>query len=230
MKYKHLFFDLDHTLWDFDRNSAESIAEIYETHRLRDRGVVSADVFSEAFIRINRKLWADYDRDLIAHEYIREQRFPLVLNALGVTDTAGCAELNTDYLRLLPQKAHLTESAREILDHLKGRYRMHIITNGFAEIQAVKMASADIAHYFDHVVTTQSANAKKPDPRIFEYALQASGAAVRESLMLGDNYEADILGANAVGLDTVFYDPNKERVLSPATYTIRHWRELKTIL
>ena len=111
MKYKHLFFDLDHTLWDFDRNSAESIAEIYETHRLRDRGVVSADVFSEAFIRINRKLWADYDRDLIAHEYIREQRFPLVLNALGVTDTAGCAELNTDYLRLLPQKAHLKESA-----------------------------------------------------------------------------------------------------------------------
>ena len=228
--YKHLFFDLDHTLWDFDRNSAESIAEIYTTHRLADRGVRSAAAFSEAFIRINRKLWADYDRNLIAQEYIREQRFPLVFHALGVTDVAGCAELNTDYLRLLPSKAHLTESAREILDYLHGRYRMHIITNGFAEIQAVKMASADIARYFDHVVTTQSANAKKPDPRIFEYALDVSGADVHESLMLGDNYEADILGANAVGLDTVFYNPGHERVLSPATYTIQHWRELKTIL
>ena len=228
--YKHLFFDLDHTLWDFDRNSAESIAEIYETHRLQDRGVVSADVFSEAFIRINRKLWADYDRNLIAHEYIREHRFPLVFNALGVADRAGCAELNTDYLRLLPQKAHLTESAREILDHLKGRYQMHIITNGFAEIQAVKMASADIAHYFGHVVTTQSANAKKPDPRIFEYALQASGAHMPESLMLGDNYEADIVGATVVGLDTVFYNPGRELVPVAATYTIQHWRELKTIL
>ncbi|MBO0932975.1 YjjG family noncanonical pyrimidine nucleotidase [Fibrella aquatilis] len=228
--YKHLFFDLDHTLWDFDRNSAESIAEIYATHRLADRGIPSAAAFSEAFIRINRKLWADYDRNLVAHDYIREHRFPLVLNALGLTDTAGCAELNTDYLRLLPSKAHLTESAREILDHLHGRYRMHIITNGFAEIQAVKMASADIAHYFEHVVTTQSADAKKPDPRIFEYALEASGAAVPESLMLGDNYEADILGAQAVGLDTVFYNPSNEQVAQPATYTIQHWRELKAIL
>ncbi|MBO0939992.1 YjjG family noncanonical pyrimidine nucleotidase [Fibrella sp. HMF5335] len=228
--YKHLFFDLDHTLWDFDRNSAESIAEIYDTHRLADRGVPSAEAFSEAFIRINRKLWADYDRNLVAHEYIREHRFPLVLGALGINDTAGCAELNTDYLRLLPRKAHLTNSAREILEHLHGRYRMHIITNGFAEIQAVKMASADIAHYFELVVTTQSADAKKPDPRIFEYALQASGATVPESLMLGDNYEADIQGAKAVGLDTVFYNPNNEQVAEPATYTIQHWQELKAIL
>jgi YjjG family noncanonical pyrimidine nucleotidase len=228
--YRHLFFDLDHTLWDFDRNSAESIAELYDTHRLADRGVPSADAFAEQFIIINKQLWADYDRDLIAHEYIREHRFPLVMNALGLTDTTGCAELNTDYLRLLPRKAHLTDAARDILEYLHGRYRMHIITNGFAEIQAVKMASADIAHFFEHVVTTTAADAKKPDPRIFEYALTVSGATVSESLMLGDNYEADILGAKAVGLDTVFYNPKGEVVADPASFDIRHWHELKEIL
>jgi YjjG family noncanonical pyrimidine nucleotidase len=228
--YRHLFFDLDHTLWDFDRNSAESIAEVYETHRLANRGVSSADVFAEEFIRINRQLWIDYDRNLITHDYIRQHRFPLVLEALGINDTAGCAELNTDYLRLLPQKAHLTEAARDILEYLHGRYRMHIITNGFAEIQAVKMASADIAHFFEHVVTTTAAEAKKPDPHIFQYALRVSGAGVGESLMLGDNYEADVLGAKAVGLDTVFYNIKGEAVADPATYDIRHWNELKAIL
>lgn len=228
--YKHLFFDLDHTLWDFDRNSAESIAEIYSTYHLSDLGVPSADVFAEQFIIINRKLWREYDLDLIGHEYIREHRFPLVMKALGIEDTSSCADMNTEYLRLLPRKAHLTDSAREILDYLQGRYRMHIITNGFADIQAVKMASAEIAHYFEEVVTTQSADAKKPNPRIFDFALQASGAAVSESLMLGDNYEADILGAKAVGLDTVFYNPKGDLVDDPATHDIRHWRELMAIL
>lgn len=228
--YKHLFFDLDHTLWDFDRNSAESIAEIYATYRLADLGVSSADAFAEQFITINRKLWRDYDLDLIGHEYIRAHRFPLVLNALGIDDISSCAAMNTEYLRLLPRKAHLTDSAREILEHLHGRYRMHIITNGFADIQGVKMASAEIDHFFEEVITTQSADAKKPNPRIFEFALQASGAAVADSLMLGDNYEADILGAKAVGLDTVFYNPKGEVVDDPATYDIRHWRELMTIL
>ena len=228
--YQHLFFDLDHTLWDFDRNSAESIDDLYTSFRLGDRGVPSSAKFAEQFIAINRQLWRDYDRDQISHEYIREHRFPLVFRALGVDDTGCCADLNAEYLRMLPQKAHLTDSAREILDYLHGRYQMHIITNGFAEIQAVKMASADIAHFFGEVITTQSADAKKPNPRIFEYALQATGATIGGSLMLGDNYEADILGAKAVGLDTVFYNPLGQVVDDPATYDIRHWRELMAIL
>ncbi|MEZ0541557.1 YjjG family noncanonical pyrimidine nucleotidase [Fibrella arboris] len=228
--YRHLFFDLDHTLWDFDRNSAECIAEMYDTHKLAEVGLSSVEAFAETFITVNRQLWRDYDLDLIDHEYIRQHRFPMVFRALGVADTTQCASLNTDYLRLLPKKAHLTESALDILNHLHGRYRMHIITNGFAEIQAVKMAAAEIAHFFDEIVTTQSADAKKPNPRIFEFALQATGASKTDSLMVGDNYEADILGAKAVGLDTVFYNPKGETVADPATYDIRHWHELMAIL
>lgn len=230
MQYRHLFFDLDHTLWDFDRNSAESIAELYDTYRLADVGVASAAEFSRHFVAINRQLWADYDRNVVTHEYIRQHRFPMVFGSLGVDERAVDADLNAEYLRLLPRKPHLLESARDVLDYLKDRYVMHIITNGFAEIQAVKMDSAEIAHYFTHVITSENANAKKPEPAVFQYALAISGATVGESLMIGDNYEADIRGAQGVGMDTVFYNTAGAVVPNPPTYDIRHWRELMAIL
>ena len=228
--YKHLFFDLDHTLWDFDRNSAECIAELFDTHRLADLGIASAEDFSQHFIAINRKLWADYDKNLIEHSYIRQHRFPMVFRSLGVDESDIKADLNAEYLRLLPRKPHLLESAREMLDHLRGRYTMHIITNGFAEIQAVKMDSAEIAHYFTHVVTSENANAKKPDPLVFQYAMNISGTTASESLMIGDNYEADILGAKSAGMDTVFYNPQATLVNDNPTYDIRHWNDLIAIL
>ncbi|GAB3712431.1 YjjG family noncanonical pyrimidine nucleotidase [Spirosoma flavus] len=230
MKYRHLFFDLDHTLWDFDRNSAECLVELFDTFRLGELGINSADEFSRHFIAINRKLWADYDKNLIEHTYIRKHRFPLVFQALGIDESAVQADLNVEYLKLLPCKAHLLESAREILDYLHGRYVMHIITNGFAEIQAAKMASSEITHYFTHVITSENANAKKPDPLVFQYAMEISGTNVSESLMIGDNYEADILGAKSVGLDTVFYNPQGQIVDDKPTYDIRHWNELLSIL
>ena len=228
--YKHLFFDLDHTLWDFDRNSAECIAELFDMHRLADVGIASAEEFSQHFIAINRKLWADYDKNLIEHSYIRQYRFPMVFRSLGIDESTVKADLNAEYLRLLPRKPHLLESAREILDHLRGRYTMHIITNGFAEIQAVKMDSAEIAHYFTNVITSENANAKKPDPLVFQYAIDISGTTASESLMIGDNYEADILGAKSAGIDTVFYNPQGSIVSDKPTYDIRHWTDLIAIL
>lgn len=228
--YKHLFFDLDHTLWDFDRNSAESLTELFETFKLAELGIPSSEEFSRHFITINKKLWADFDRNLIEHTYIRQHRFPLVFQSLGVDESAVHADLNAEYLRLLPRKAHLLESAREILDYLKGRYTMHIITNGFAEIQAIKLDSSEIAHYFTHVITSETANAKKPNPLVFQYAMEISGTSTTESIMIGDNYEADILGAKGVGLDTIFYNPQGILVDDQPTYDIRHWKELMAIL
>ena len=228
--YKHLFFDLDHTLWDFDRNSAECLSELFDTFRLADAGIASSEEFSRHFIAINRQLWADYDKNLVEHTYIRQHRFPLVFRALGIDESAVKADLNSEYLRLLPRKPHLLESAREVLEHLRGRYTMHIITNGFAEIQAVKMDSAEIAHYFTNVITSENAQAKKPDPLVFEYAMTISGTTASESLMIGDNYEADILGAKRVGMDTVFYNIPGMVVDDKPTYDIRHWKELMAIL
>ena len=230
MKYKHIFFDLDHTLWDFDRNSSECIAELFDTFRLADAGCLSADEFSRHFIDINKKLWSDYDKNLIEHGYIREHRFPMVLKALGIDSSLITADLNAEYLKLLPGKSHLLESARDILDHLHGRYTLHIITNGFSEIQGLKMDSAGISHYFTHIVTSENANAKKPDPLVFQYAMGLSGTTAAESLMIGDNYEADIMGAKSVALDTVFYNPLGVEVADKPTYDIRHWNELMAVL
>ncbi|WP_461096820.1 YjjG family noncanonical pyrimidine nucleotidase [Spirosoma luteolum] len=228
--YKHLFFDLDHTLWDFDRNSAESITELYHTFRLADRGVATPDDFSGHFVRINRALWDDYDRNLITHGYIRENRFPMVFDALGVDGNDIHVAMNDEYLRLLPRKTHLLESARDVLDYLHGRYPMHIITNGFADIQAIKLESAGIAHYFGEVITNGVVNAKKPDPAIFRYALDLCGAEAADSLMIGDNYEADIMGGKGAGLDTLFYNPGGLPTPVAPTYTISHWTELMAIL
>ena len=148
----------------------------------------------------------------------------------AIDETTVKHDLNAEYLRILPQKPHLLPSAKELLDHLKDRYTLHIITNGFAEIQSIKMNSAEIAHYFTIVVTSENANAKKPDPLVFKYALSAAGASESESLMIGDNYQADILGAKSVGMDTVFYNPAGLLVDDAPTYDIRHWKELLAIL
>jgi len=229
--YHHLFFDLDHTLWDFDRNSRESIFELYEAYGLAERGIASAEEFNRHFITINKRLWSDFDNNRLTHAEIRQRRFPLVLEALGCADHSICDDLNEAYLQRLPRKAHLIESALEVLDHLRGRYRMHIITNGFDEIQTLKMQSAGLTDYFEHVITNNKANAKKPDPRIFAFACQATGAPLEGSLMIGDNYEADVRGAQNAGMDVVYYNPDQLTFEGPApTYEIGHLKELLAIL
>ena len=229
--YKHLFFDLDHTLWDFDRNSTESLTELYETFQLANLGVTSTEAFNQHFYTINRQLWSDFDNNRLSHTDIRQKRFQMVMDALGVADYSVCDAMNEEYLRLLPRKAHLMESALEVLEHVKDRYTLHIITNGFDEIQALKMASSGLTDYFDQIITNQKADAKKPDPRIFEFALKVSGASVEESLMIGDNYEADVLGALGVGMDVVYYNPAGLPVGDQApTHEIQHLKELIAIL
>ncbi|MGA0557322.1 YjjG family noncanonical pyrimidine nucleotidase [Larkinella sp. VNQ87] len=229
--YKHLFFDLDHTLWDFDRNSMESICELYERFRLVELGIESAEVFNHHFITINRQLWSDYDNNRLSHSDIRYKRFRMVMEAIGVLDHSVCDEMNEAYLQLLPRKSHLMESAVEVLDYLKDRYVLHIITNGFDEIQALKMASSGLTDYFHHVITNNKAEAKKPDPRIFEFALNVSGASVQGSLMIGDNYDADVRGAQNAGMDVVYYNVANLPIDGPApTYEIRHLKELIAIL
>ncbi|RCR70281.1 YjjG family noncanonical pyrimidine nucleotidase [Larkinella punicea] len=229
--YKHLFFDLDHTLWDFDRNSTESIFELYETFRLSEAGIASADEFNRHFIAINNQLWSDFYNNRLTHTDIRKYRFRMVMDAVGVSDHSVCDQMNEAYLQLLPRKPHLMESAADVLDYLKERYQLHVITNGFDEIQALKMASSGLTDYFQHIVTIQKAEAKKPEPRIFEFALNVSGASLGESLMIGDNYEADVCGALNAGMDVVYYNTASLPIEGVApTYEIQHLKELMAIL
>jgi putative hydrolase of the HAD superfamily len=175
--YSYLFFDLDHTLWDFERNSAESLTELYEAFDLQQY-ITSPEAFAETFSRVNLKLWDDFDRGRIPHAYIREHRFRMVLEALGVLPLPFMDDMGEAYLRLLPQKTHLLDGALDLLHYLAQKdYELHIISNGFDHIQARKMQSSGIESFFKEVITNEKAGAKKPDPKIFDYALQSAGAA-----------------------------------------------------
>ena len=231
MAYKHIFFDLDHTLWDFERNSHETLTELYERFGMLSFGVESLPSFLQNFTEINKNLWNEFDHGRIAHAYIRENRFRLVFESLGLTKLPiADQELGEEYLRLLPQKAHLLDGAREILDYAAAKYKLHIITNGFDWIQARKMASSGIDHYFEHVVTNERANAKKPDPQIFAYALGAANAQKNESIMIGDNWEADVMGAQRFGINAVYYNPEGRVFDQKPTHDIQHLLALKDIV
>ncbi|TAE16749.1 MAG: noncanonical pyrimidine nucleotidase, YjjG family [Bacteroidetes bacterium] len=231
--YRHLLFDLDHTLWDFDRNSNETLTEMH-THFGMGAEVDLQD-FIRTFVKVNVSLWEKHNANVIDQHTLRTTRFPLVFEALGVPMPISGEDLSAMYLDLMPRKPHVLPYALELLEYLKPKYTLHIITNGFPEIQDIKLASSNITHYFDLVVTSAVAGYKKPSKEVFDYTLQAIQASPAECLMIGDNWEADIIGGRNAGIDQVYFCPDLPTVL-PApdahtkTYHIKSLQELMTIL
>ena len=231
LKYKHLFFDLDHTLWDFERSSSESLTEVYHTFKIAELGAGPLDTFISTYLRINYQLWRELERNEIPHGHIREHRFRLVMEELGVQTPTNYAPMEETYIELLPTKSYLMEGALDVLDYVQAKgYTLHIVTNGFDVVQGKKMQSSGIYDYFTHLITNEKAQSRKPDRRIFEYALACADAGCDECLMIGDNWEADILGAKRFGLDTVYYNPEGSSFDEAPTHDIRHLRELLDIL
>ncbi len=231
--YKHLFFDLDHTIWDFDRNSNETLAEMHVLFGMA--GKVDLAHFMDTFVKVNVALWEKHNANEIDQQTLRLTRFPLVFEAMGVAMPATSEELSEVYLDLMPRKSHIFPYAIEALEYLKQRYQMHIITNGFPEIQTVKLASAGITDYFDKVVTSAVAGCKKPSRGVFDYTMRLVDALPADCLMIGDNWQADIMGARGAGIDQVYFAPDLACPL-PApdahtrTYHISSLRELMDIL
>ena len=231
MKYKHLFFDLDHTLWDFERNSSESLEEIFHNLSLMQHGVTSKTTFIQSFLKINTKLWEAFDQGTLHHSFIRENRFRMVFTDLGLECPPNHVEIGEIYLNSLPTKKYLLEGALDVLNYARSAgYIMHIVTNGFNEIQAKKIASSGISHFFNNVITFDTANARKPDPEIFAFALRIANALKEESIMIGDNWIADIMGAKQFGIDTVYYNPAGLIFDEKPTYDIKRLEELINIL
>lgn len=228
--YSCLLFDLDHTLWDYETNAEETLKDLFVRFKLEERGVTSFRYFVETFRRINRDLWDRYDRGLIGQETIRTERFDRVFRDTGIEDSRSALEFSKFYLQELPQKKNLLPEARETLEYLHPRYPITVVTNGFDEIQSAKIASAGIGHYFRHVVTSQRAGNKKPSRRIFEFALEQTGHAPEQAVMVGDNLQTDIAGAAAAGIDTVFYNPGQTIHSVPVTYEIKSLKELRLML
>ncbi len=230
MKYKHLFFDLDHTLWDFEKNSRECLEDIYQTFGLIEL-VNDFEIFYREFSKINRHYWSLLETNVITHEELRRRRFRDTLNNLGANaDEDLGLQINEHFLGILPNKAHLIEGAVEVLEYLLPHYQLHIISNGWQEVQVNKMKSSEIHHYFGEIITNEVAGSRKPNIEIFQYALKTTNAILSESLMIGDNYEADILGAMNIQMDTVFYNPEKQPIELKPTFEIERLSELKSIL
>ncbi|HAA14231.1 MAG TPA: noncanonical pyrimidine nucleotidase, YjjG family [Cytophagales bacterium] len=231
MAYQHLFFDLDHTLWDFDRNSTETLRELYSEFDFEGRYQFSEDRFLNTFLEVNHALWMDYNHGRIDRNHIRTRRFDLVLDALDASATDRPADLGEVYLARCPLKPHTLPHTHDVLDYLQAKgYALHIITNGFSDVQDKKLKAAGLDHYFDVVVTSETNGHKKPSPEIFYFALQSAKADLDNSLMIGDNLETDIAGAQAIAMDQVFFNPRKHYHPHRPTFEISSLDEMKTFL
>jgi len=231
MAYKDLFFDLDHTLWDFETNSKETIQELYTTHRLADLGIVDFDGFYSTYSAHNHRLWDRYTKGFIKQEELRWKRVYLSLLDFKVANEPLAKEMSQAYLEILPNKKHLFPYTIEILDYLKQKeYKMHLITNGFESVQFKKIKNSGLKDFFTEVITSEASNSLKPQKEIFEYALKNANASVEKSIMIGDNESADIQGGINIGMDTIFVNHIQVVPTIPATYTITHLKELENIL
>ncbi|MEN9319283.1 MAG: hypothetical protein RLZZ309_270 [Bacteroidota bacterium] len=231
MAYKDLFFDLDHTLWDFETNSKETIQELYNTHHLADLGIVDFDGFYSTYSAHNHRLWDRYTKGYIKQEELRWKRVYLSLLDFKVANEPLAKQMSQSYLEILPNKKHLFPYTIEILEYLKQKdYKMHLITNGFESVQFKKIKNSGLQDYFIEVITSEASNSLKPQKEIFEYALKNANASVEKSIMIGDNESADIQGGINIGMDTIFVNHIQVVPTVPATYTITHLKELENIL
>ncbi len=229
-KYKHIFFDLDMTLWDFETNAREAYVDIFRKHELKQRGIENLDVFLESYFVHNDRLWEQYRKGDLDKKVLRSLRFELTLRDFGIHDKQLSEAIGLDYITISPQKTNLFPNVHQTLQYLYDKYPMSIITNGFEEVQFTKLANSKLDQYFAHVITSEAAGCKKPDAGIFEYALAKAGIEAGESLMIGDDQEVDVLGAENAGIDGVFFNPKKLDINGSIKYQIYNLIELQNLL
>jgi putative hydrolase of the HAD superfamily len=229
--YRYLFFDLDHTLWDFTANSEATLQELYQSHDLARLGNFCADTFCKTFETINYELWELNERGKLSKDELRRERFMRVFRQLGVPAQETIASaLDQAYLQQCPAKPGLLPYAREVLEHVHARYPLYILTNGFRDVQDIKLRAANISQYFSGVYTAEEAGSAKPNGSFFEYVLRQTGARREDCLMIGDNLKADIIGAASAGIDSIYYNPFKRRYHVPVQQEIHCLSELLRLL
>lgn len=211
MKYTHLFFDLDNTLWDFNANSYDALHTALGKMDLLSK-IGEYDRYFSIYHQVNERLWALYRENKITKNILRGLRFEESLE-LNDTPMPGIGDtMNEAYLAEMPKQLKLVPGALELLDHLHHKYRMAIITNGFREVQVDKLSQSGLEKYFDKMFISEEVGAQKPHRKIFEHAVKSMNAPKRKSLMIGDSWEADIIGAREFGIDQVYYCPDPEKL------------------
>lgn len=228
-KYEHLFFDLDHTLWDFDKNSRYTLQRLYKEYQLQNKGIDDFDTFFTKYNAHNDKLWDKFRKGQIKRDDLRWKRLWLALLDYQIGDTALAHEMSAAYMEILPIQKELTPYAQEVLEYCKDKYQIHIITNGFHATQKLKLQYSGISGYFSEIISSEGSNSMKPRPEIYEYALKATGATSDNCIMIGDALEVDIKGAANAGWDQIYYNPHKITHEEQPTYEIASLEELLAI-
>ncbi|MDE1192544.1 MAG: YjjG family noncanonical pyrimidine nucleotidase [Arachidicoccus sp.] len=230
-KYNHLFFDLDHTIWDFETNAKEAMCQSFRENNLFNKGIPDYELFYEKYSEHNHRLWDRYSKGFIKQDELKWKRIWLALLDFKIADEHLAKKMSGEFLSILPQQKKVFPYTYEILNYLKNKkYRLHLITNGFNEIQYNKLRNADLTDFFEEVITSEVSGSLKPDKEIFSFALKKTNASVEESIMIGDNIEADIKGAQNFGMDTIFVNHiHMDASNITPTFEIRHLKELENI-
>lgn len=229
-KYQHIYFDLDHTLWDFDKNAKTTLTEIYSVFELDKKVDAVFDDFYQKYLFHNQVLWERYHKGFINAEDLKWKRMWRTLLEYKIADESLAKDISGKFLEILPTQKEVFPHTFEILDYLtQKKYRLHLITNGFERTQWSKLRNSGLDKYFEHVITSEGSNSVKPNKEIFEFALHKAGAALSESIMIGDNLDADIQGAMNAGMDSIFVNHINATTEIKPTYIVTHLRELEDI-
>ncbi len=231
MKIQHIFFDLDNTLWDHRKNAYLTIKDLFEKEEISLKFNIDFEEFHSAYHDINERLWEQIRDGEIDKDYLRKHRFYDTFNRFGVDNLKLSMYFEEHFLDKILNHNHLVEGAEYILEYLKNKnYKLHIISNGFQEVTERKCILSEIDHYFQTITSADSVGVRKPNPEIFEYSLSLANASKNESILIGDDWIADIKGAQNFGIDVIFFDVLKENKSSENLKTIQHLLQIKEYL
>jgi len=231
MKIQHIFFDLDNTLWDHRRNAYLTIKDLFDKEEITLKYNIDFEEFHSVYHEINERLWEQIRDGEIDKEYLRKHRFYDTFNRFGIDDLELSMFFEEHFLDKILNYNHLVESTQYILDYLKSKdYTLHIISNGFQEVTERKCILSGIDHYFQTITSADSVGVRKPNPAIFEYSLGIAKAKKEESILIGDDWIADVIGAQQFGMDVIFFDVLNENKEVENLKVIKHLLQIKDYL
>lgn len=229
-KYQHIFFDLDNTLWDFDRSSVMAFDKIYEIFHLINYNIPSAAHFHHTYFEYNNKLWELYRQEKISKDFLKEERFRLPLKDYGIYDEKLAHDLGESYTDFAARMVALVPNTMEILSYLKEKnYNIHLITNGFLEVQSIKMQASGLDKYIDMTFVSEVVGFKKPDHRIFYHAMEKVGGTIEDSVMIGDDLSVDIIPAKEIGMTHIYFNRKNHTHNEKLDYEIKDLLEIREI-
>ena len=225
---KHIFFDLDNTLWDFDKNSECAIKSMFVEHRIKEDFGVEFELFHKNYYQINEALWLQFRDEKISKAELRERRFKQAFLSVHITKLELAEKFEAIYFQEIVKFNYLMAGSEELLDYLKNKYQIHVLSNGFFEVTKRKIETSALINYINTWTSAEEINIRKPRPEIFDHALKKAGAKKDESIYIGDDLIADIKGAQDFGVKSIFYNPSNKAVDNGIS-SINHLLELKKI-